>query len=627
MGANPMFLGRLIRSEQSGSSVGALRTQHQYDAQNRLSSQSWQLPGHEFWEVFAYNNQNGTMSSMEMGSGESVNYAYDSLLRLESVTLEDVYEHRRNYMDGDLSGQQTSQIQYFNYYDPDGTTLKYGYRYLYDNGGKIQEVYYRENNEPLALENTFEYDKLGQLTSATGAFGNETYTYDTAGNLLTRTSGATSAQYTYDNPSWGDLLTAYQGQRIAYEGQSYDAENNTVTGTVVSGNPVSYYNGDRWDMEWIRGRLLFQATSDDISVTYTYDKNNLRSSKTINGVEYSYTYAGDKLMRQSWAGNELYFFYDASGNPTALWYEPENGSTVVGYYMLDQQGNVVRMEDANGNVLASYSYDPWGKIISATGSLAEINPLRYRGYVYDQETGFYYLQSRYYDPAISRFLNADGYAVTGEGGVLGYNMFAYCNNDPVNKSDTDGSRPVEVDEDPNRRLVATIKPRAPKKTIEESPSSSSKTEYGATIAFGKSLSVNTGIWSFDLQAGLAIDMEGNVAVQVSFFGAISSGGSLSLSKLDYFSVTNAKSVYELSGTSYQGGGSVSVPIPIAPPLCVTGAGDILTFPAPNGNDSYWGGTLAAGVGIGAGAEFHVGWGETTNLFVFNIWDILNSIVG
>ena len=325
------------------------------------------------------------------------------------------------------------------------------------NGGKIQEVYYRENNEPLALENTFEYDKLGQLTSATGAFGNETYTYDTAGNLLTRTSGATSAQYTYDNPSWGDLLTAYQGQRIAYEGQSYDAENNTVTGTVVSGNPVSYYNGNRWDMEWIRGRLLSQATSDDISVAYTYDKNNLRSSKTVNGVEYSYTYAGDKLMRQSWAGNELYFFYDASGNPTALWYEPENGSTVVGYYMLDQQGDVVRMEDANGNVLASYSYDPWGKIISATGSLAEINPLRYRGYVYDQETGFYYLQSRYYDPAISRFLNADGYAVTGEGDVLGYNMFAYCNNDPVNKSDTDGSRPVEVDEDPNRRLVATLR--------------------------------------------------------------------------------------------------------------------------------------------------------------------------
>ena len=440
MGANPMFLGRLIRSEQSGSSVGALRTQHQYDAQNRLSSQSWQLPGHEFWEVFTYNNQNGTMSSMEMGSGENVNYAYDSLLRLESVTLEDVYEHRRNYTDGDLSGQQTSQIQYFNYYDPDGTTLKYGYRYLYDNGGKIQEVYYRENNEPLALENTFEYDKLGQLTSATGAFGNETYTYDTAGNLLTRTSGATSAQYTYDNPSWGDLLTAYQGQRIAYEGQSYDAENNTVTGTVVSGNPVSYYNGNRWDMEWIRGRLLSQATSDDISVAYTYDKNNLRSSKTVNGVEYSYTYAGDKLMRQSWAGNELYFFYDASGNPTALWYEPENGSTVVGYYMLDQQGDVVRMEDANGNVLASYSYDPWGKIISATGSLAEINPLRYRGYVYDQETGFYYLQSRYYDPAISRFLNADGYAVTGEGDVLGYNMFAYCNNDPVNKSDTDGTQ-------------------------------------------------------------------------------------------------------------------------------------------------------------------------------------------
>ena len=81
--------------------------------------------------------------------------------------------------------------------------------------------------------------------------------------------------------------------------------------------------------------------------------------------------------------------------------------------------------------------DAWGKLISSSGSLAEINPLRYRGYYYDTETGFYYLQSRYYDPVVSRFINADSFTSTGDG-LLGYNMFAYCGNNPVCYSDPTG---------------------------------------------------------------------------------------------------------------------------------------------------------------------------------------------
>ena len=87
--------------------------------------------------------------------------------------------------------------------------------------------------------------------------------------------------------------------------------------------------------------------------------------------------------------------------------------------------------------MASYTYDPYGKVDTATGSMAAINPLRYRGYYYDTETGFYYLQSRYYDPAICRFINADEYSSTGQG-LLGYNMFAYCNNNPVMAADPNG---------------------------------------------------------------------------------------------------------------------------------------------------------------------------------------------
>ncbi len=96
--------------------------------------------------------------------------------------------------------------------------------------------------------------------------------------------------------------------------------------------------------------------------------------------------------------------------------------------------------------VASYEYDAWGNILSQSGSMAEKNPLRYRGYYYDNETGFYYLQSRYYDPAVKRFINADIYASTGQG-FIGTNMFAYCNNNPISFSDYTGYSLVDADTD------------------------------------------------------------------------------------------------------------------------------------------------------------------------------------
>jgi len=94
--------------------------------------------------------------------------------------------------------------------------------------------------------------------------------------------------------------------------------------------------------------------------------------------------------------------------------------------------------DASGSIVASYTYDAWGRLLSASGAMASINPIRYRGYYYDTETGLYYLQSRYYDPEVCRFINADAYASTGQG-ILGCNMFAYCGNNPVRSLDTSGN--------------------------------------------------------------------------------------------------------------------------------------------------------------------------------------------
>ena len=114
-----------------------------------------------------------------------------------------------------------------------------------------------------------------------------------------------------------------------------------------------------------------------------------------------------------------------------------NGTTY--YYVTNLQGDVMGLADTSGNSVASYTYDPYGKVLTATGTLAEKNPLRYRGYYYDSESGLYYLQSRYYDPATRRFVNADSYAGTGQG-LLGYNMFAYCGNRPVMRADSTGQK-------------------------------------------------------------------------------------------------------------------------------------------------------------------------------------------
>ena len=167
--------------------------------------------------------------------------------------------------------------------------------------------------------------------------------------------------------------------------------------------------------------------------TYSYDHNGVRTSKTVNGVVHTYHYASGKLLRETYGSNTLDFFYDASGMPFAV---SHNGT--VYYYITNLQGDVMQLVDANGATVASYEYDPYGTIISATGTMAEVNPLRYRGYYYDTETEFYYLQSRYYDPEVGRFINADVMISTGQG-ILGNNMFAYCGNNPVCNADTKGT--------------------------------------------------------------------------------------------------------------------------------------------------------------------------------------------
>ena len=139
------------------------------------------------------------------------------------------------------------------------------------------------------------------------------------------------------------------------------------------------------------------------------------------------------MVRQTWDDHVMDFIYDNTGKPYALKYD---GTTY--YYVLNLQGDVISIITHWGESYGSYTYDAWGNVLSVSGDIANLNPIRYRGYYYDSETRLYYLQSRYYDSQVKRFINADGYTSVGQG-FIGYNMFAYCNNNPVVFCDSNGT--------------------------------------------------------------------------------------------------------------------------------------------------------------------------------------------
>ena len=162
-----------------------------------------------------------------------------------------------------------------------------------------------------------------------------------------------------------------------------------------------------------------------------------------NGSDDAYAYAYDdngKVLIGLVKGNDtLRFSYDAAGNVAAV-----NHNGTYYYYLRNGQGDIVKIIDSSGNTVVEYMYDSWGKQLSCTGTLATtlgaLNPFRYRGYVYDEETQWYYLKSRYYDPETCRFISADVLLSTGQG-VIGHNCYAYCLNKPVELMDWGGSVP------------------------------------------------------------------------------------------------------------------------------------------------------------------------------------------
>ena len=193
------------------------------------------------------------------------------------------------------------------------------------------------------------------------------------------------------------------------------------------GNPL---NDGTWTCTWQDGRQLQKMQKSGETVEFVYNENGLRVQKTATSTgETKYTLHGKNIVHMAQGSNELHFFYDAQNKPAVVVY---NGTPYS--YVKNLQGDIVAILDSNKNVVVSYVYDAWGRPISKTGTLAStlgtVQPFRYRGYIYDEETELYYLRSRYYNFSMCRFLIADMYIST-DSGLFDHEMYLYCKNRPV----------------------------------------------------------------------------------------------------------------------------------------------------------------------------------------------------
>ena len=282
---------------------------------------------------------------------------------------------------------------------------------------------------------SYEYDAEERITKVTDSVDGVTeYTYDALGQLLTETvNGELVTSMEYDNygnitkkndvvysydTTWKDLLISYNGQEIKYDDQ---------------GNPKSYLGHT---LTWEKGRQLKKfVKSDGTVIDYTYNANGIRTSKTVNGVKHTYTLDGTKILRETWDGNTLVPLYDNEDGIGGILH-----NNVPYYFIKNLQGDVIAIVDKDAQTVAKYSYDAWGvcTVTQDSVDIATINPFRYRGYYYDDEIGLYYLQSRYYNPIVGRFVNADNTSVAFFFDSLNFNLFAYCDNSMTNDFDSSG---------------------------------------------------------------------------------------------------------------------------------------------------------------------------------------------
>ena len=414
-----------------------------YDQYNNLAAFKEQVGSDyvPYTTTFTYDSENRP-TVLNYGGSRQTTYTYDGLGRITKRTVSAgnaTQTSNYTYVAGGFGANSTSPlVQTIS--QPTGNLS-----YAYDANGNITSV--SDGSKTV----TYAYDKIGQLTrvndpydTMAGSVGTTwVYSYDLGGNIQSKKayayttgtlgSAVKTIPYVYGDANWKDKLTGYNGTGITYD---------------AIGNPLK---DGKWDYSWVQGRQLRSMYKGEFGeagydeLTFEYNADGLRTKKermyldaggsiAYQGIDY--TLHGKDIVHLADNEHEMHFYYDAQNKPAVALYDG-----VAYAYMYNLQGDVIALVNASGTPVVRYTYDAWGKPLSKTGTLATtlgtLNPFRYRGYVYDEETGLYYLRSRYYNPTWGRFVNADVY----KGQVsqlMSHNTFAYCINDPVVNADSSG---------------------------------------------------------------------------------------------------------------------------------------------------------------------------------------------
>ena len=377
----------------------------------------------EFGTKFGYDDENRPTSLTYSASGKEIGQSTTTIDKLNRTTFSAVKLGSKTFTSeyhfaagGYGTGSVTNLVSSIT---QPGCNCGYGY----DDNGNIASATLN------GKWTGYTYDALGQLVQVndhsdtrSGASGTTwKYTYDLGGNILKKerfayadtTNPLETVTYTYGDANWRDKLTAVNGSTIRYD---------------AIGNPL---NDGTWTYTWQNGRQLQKMQKSGVTAEFVYNADGLRVQKTVNGVATKYTLHGKNVVHMTSGTDELHFFYDAQNRPAVVVY---NGTAYA--YVKSLQGDIVAILDENGNTVVSYGYDAWGAPLWCTGELAEtlgkVQPFRYRGYVYDEETGLYYLRSRFYNSSLCRFIDMDCLIHSG-------NTFAYCCNSPASMHDVCGT--------------------------------------------------------------------------------------------------------------------------------------------------------------------------------------------
>lgn len=305
------------------------------------------------------------------------------------------------------------------------------YQYVYDNDNLIQ---INQSGKEVA---SYEYDDLDRLVRENDSRIDKTYvySYDNSGNMLMIKEAA------YTKAAKVESFTKIN--QFSYSESNEDQLekfNDSVISYTESGR-MKAYNG--YEYSWMKNTLSEVTSNNGDEISYFYNKDGYRTKKIVNGTETDYYLENSRIIWEKRDNDIIWYLYNANGEVIGF---EVNGTDY--YYIIDALNSVIGITDHTGEMIAEYVYDSWGNIMDIKGNkeIAQLNAMRYRGYYYDNETGLYYLQARYYNPELRRFISMDDVEnlLDSLENINDFNLYQYAASNPIKNYDPSGEFAIEL---------------------------------------------------------------------------------------------------------------------------------------------------------------------------------------